>query len=145
MQHRVRLRCLYDGCSRDFNTEADVANHVSQTHMMKLSQEELEKYLSSCESGLDRETLEHCSLCLEKNFRLPELQKHLGKHQEQLALFALEMNDWYELDDRTKKSGSRDAPQNDEAVQVNLGESLSRSGGAEVFKDFQAFEPLGKG
>lgn len=103
------------------------------------------KYLPSCESGLDRETLEHCSLCLEKNFRLSEQQKNLRRHQEQLALFALEMNDWYELDDRTKNSGNRDAPQNDEAVQVNLGESSSRSGGAEVFKDFQAFEPLGKG
>lgn len=88
--HHSSFQCV-EGCSKRFQTEPDFEDHVKSSHS-DLAAPAIYSALkrpSTKTSGLIEQT--KCSLCGQR-MTLRAMQKHLGHHQEQLALFALPAN-----------------------------------------------------
>lgn len=88
--HRSSWQCIED-CGRSFPTINEFENHVQTEHPEFISQNMLS---AMSRIALRRATLVEnasCPLC-NKSMTLRLLQRHLGRHQEQLALFALPLN-----------------------------------------------------
>ncbi|ORY02187.1 hypothetical protein BCR34DRAFT_88313 [Clohesyomyces aquaticus] len=85
--HRNSFRCF---CEKSFNTQEEVAMHAKTTHP-EVSSDMMSALIQTAArsaSLLERAT---CPLC-GKHMALRALKKHLGHHQEQLALFALPLS-----------------------------------------------------
>ncbi|KAF2176891.1 hypothetical protein K469DRAFT_605505, partial [Zopfia rhizophila CBS 207.26] len=85
--HRTSWLCI-EGCEKTFHSEKDFRAHVQASHP-DLAAPDMFSALrrTSAKSAILSEQTE-CPLC-EKQMTLRVLQKHLGHHQKQLALFAL--------------------------------------------------------
>lgn len=88
--HYSTFQCV-DGCSKIFRTESGFRDHVKSNHD-DLAAPDI--YFTLKKTSVKTSALSElatCCLC-EKHMTLRALQKHLGHHQEQLALFALPNN-----------------------------------------------------
>jgi len=90
-------------------------NHILAKHPNIAPKEELPDIVAQCEEPINRPTAADCPLCddWEKNFAksqyggdFSKLRKHLGRHMEQLALFALPRAE--PDDDRSDEEGELD-------------------------------------
>jgi hypothetical protein len=93
--HRTAWQCVEE-CDKTFQVEAHFEAHVQKSHPDLTSPSMLSalKRVSAKSADLGGQT--HCALC-DKPMALRALQRHLGSHQQQLALFSLPSN----LDDTT--------------------------------------------
>ncbi|KAJ8118054.1 hypothetical protein OPT61_g881 [Boeremia exigua] len=88
--HRSIFRCVED-CSKTYSTEAEFEAHIKSKHD-DLAAPDI--YSAIKRTSVKRPSLSDmatCRLC-ERDMMLRVLQKHLGHHQEQLALFALPLS-----------------------------------------------------
>ncbi|KAK0102755.1 hypothetical protein ONS95_006352 [Cadophora gregata] len=147
--HRREWTCAT--CSELFTTKGDFKTHLL-SHRPSLIGSELEAVILLAEEPMDRFSASACSFCDEwkdqisntdRNERLAYLnsgkavapygtknqfRRHLGRHMEQLALFALPRDHSNELEDDSEK-GVRDAMGIDDS---------DASSGSTAFKDYRA-------
>ncbi|KAF2121308.1 hypothetical protein BDV96DRAFT_640703 [Lophiotrema nucula] len=88
--HRGSWQCV-EGCDDIFSVEEDFDDHVRHCHQDLAADKTLSLLKRSAARGALLGELDECPLC-RKTMTLKALQKHLGHHQEQLALFALPPN-----------------------------------------------------
>ncbi|KAH9207935.1 hypothetical protein DL95DRAFT_527644 [Leptodontidium sp. 2 PMI_412] len=122
-KHRREWAC--QSCQRPpFQSSSALRNHLLSKHTKIAPKEELPDIVAQCEEPINRPTATDCPLCddWEKSFAksqyggLSKLRKHLGRHMEQLALFALPR---VEPDDnRSDGEGESDEEEEAEEVQV---------------------------
>lgn len=88
MQHHRREWTCPNGCQTNFGSRRDIESHLRDFHYSSISSEQLAFVIEACGKSpkLDLET--SCVLCGERLI-LKQLERHLGKHQKHLALFAL--------------------------------------------------------
>jgi len=95
-KHRREWTCHF--CKhRPFRASSALKNHILAKHSKNGPKDELPDIVANSEEPINRPAASDCPLCddWEKSFAqsqhgdLSKLRKHLGRHMEQLALFAL--------------------------------------------------------
>ncbi|KAF2786341.1 hypothetical protein K505DRAFT_221217, partial [Melanomma pulvis-pyrius CBS 109.77] len=92
--HRTWWECI-SGCNLPFHSHSDFQRHLQLVHADCSSEERLSDIMRSCERNINMDAEAQCVLCQQHLPSLTQLRHHLGKHYEELALFALPsyMND----------------------------------------------------
>jgi hypothetical protein len=88
--HRKCWQCV-EGCNRSFSSEKDFVAHIQAQHPDLTALDVLTALKHTATRSATLSDQGKCPLC-NKSMTLRVLQKHLGRHQEQLALFALPQN-----------------------------------------------------
>ncbi|KAH7372041.1 hypothetical protein BKA66DRAFT_180037 [Pyrenochaeta sp. MPI-SDFR-AT-0127] len=88
--HRTSWQCI-EGCGKLLQTEADFEHHVQKRHADLASNRLYHALKRTSAKSASLQDSSQCALC-GKRMSLRALQKHLGSHQQQLALFALPPN-----------------------------------------------------
>ncbi|KAF1829056.1 hypothetical protein BDW02DRAFT_561926 [Decorospora gaudefroyi] len=104
--HRTAWQCIEE-CSKVYEAESDFEKHVRKSHPDLASENTLSVLKRTSAKGADLGGQTECALC-GKNLTLRALQRHLGSHQQHLALFALPPN----LDN------TEDDPNDDDEIDV---------------------------
>ncbi|VTT55264.1 unnamed protein product [Fusarium fujikuroi] len=77
------------GCNETFNSSQDMKRHLAQKHSESTELTHLVNLLTMCESPKSEDEPTNCPLCGERQSSFKQYQRHVGRHQEDLALFAL--------------------------------------------------------
>jgi hypothetical protein len=107
--HRTAWQCVEE-CGKTFQEEADFETHVQKSHPDLASASMLSALKRTSAKSADLTGQTQCVLC-GKSMMLRAMQRHLGSHQQQLALFALPAN----LDD------TEDEPNDDDGESITAG------------------------
>jgi hypothetical protein len=84
-------QCI-DGCQKSFNSKSSFESHAKRAHPTVFTASQLPSLINMHERQVSAKTQMECPLCREKAPLYPQFRRHLAKHQEQLALFALPSN-----------------------------------------------------
>jgi tetratricopeptide (TPR) repeat protein len=106
--HRTFWECI-DGCNISFHSHSDFRRHLQLAHTDWSSEDRLDDMMRSCERTSNMDAEAECVLCQQKYPSLTQLRRHLGKHHEELALFALPLymkDEQEESDDDQENNGS---------------------------------------
>ena len=88
--HRTVWQCV-DGCEKEFSSEDDFNTHVRTSHSELTANNMISAVKQTAVRSVNTMARANCPVC-GKILTVRALQKHLGHHQEQLALFALPSN-----------------------------------------------------
>ena len=88
--HRTSWQCI-EGCSKECKTELDFESHVHKAHPELASKSMFSALKRTSAIKAHVTDVSTCVLCAKK-MSLRALQRHLGSHQQQLALFAAPPN-----------------------------------------------------
>jgi len=88
--HRASWQCI-EGCDKTFSTRHDFEAHISTLHADLASPNMLSALRVTSRKPADLTMRVKCPLC-DLSLSLRAFQRHVGRHQEQLALFALPPN-----------------------------------------------------
>ncbi|KAI0532832.1 hypothetical protein GGR58DRAFT_488844 [Xylaria digitata] len=86
--HWKIYKCPF-ACDTTYTSALDYKNHVLQFHSSIVSPAEVETVVELGAQPLDSQSGRSCPLCFETIGSVRQYQRHVGRHQEQLALFAL--------------------------------------------------------
>jgi len=86
--HRKWWECIM-GCNVVFQSSDELRKHIGHKHAELAHNPRTEDVVRSCarQYSMDQEAC--CPLCMEKQRSLTQLRHHLGKHHQQLSLFAI--------------------------------------------------------
>jgi hypothetical protein len=84
--HR-RIWTCYGHCDQKFSSEISFREHVRKSRHIAASQ--LPALAEMCEGPVDAASETSCPLCREHIVGIKKLEKHIGRHMEEVALFAL--------------------------------------------------------
>ena len=88
LHHRTWWECI-DGCNLHFHLRSDFQEHIQLVHPEWSGTDRLGDIMHTCERAINMNTQAECVLCQQKLSSLTQLRRHLGKHHEELSLFAL--------------------------------------------------------
>ncbi|KAF5970482.1 zinc finger transcription factor ace1 [Fusarium bulbicola] len=77
------------GCNETFDSSQDMKRHIEQKHPETTELTSLVSLLTMCERPRLEDEPADCTLCGERQSSFKQYQRHFGRHQEDLALFAL--------------------------------------------------------
>ncbi|KAF5633916.1 zinc finger transcription factor ace1 [Fusarium tjaetaba] len=108
------------GCNETFVSLQDMKHHLAQKHSETMKLTHLASLLTMCERPKSENEPADCPLCGERQSSFKQYQRHVGRHQEDLALFALphlpggldEKND--ELDSESQGQDEMESESRDE-------------------------------
>jgi hypothetical protein len=109
--HRLWFECL-DGCNRPFACAQSFRQHLLDVHLHMANENRVQDVMRSCERPAKMESKADCPLCGISLQSLVQLRRHVGKHHEELALFALPSSvrdDQDEADDGNNNSDTTSA------------------------------------
>ncbi|OAL44535.1 hypothetical protein IQ07DRAFT_521615, partial [Pyrenochaeta sp. DS3sAY3a] len=86
--HRKWWECV-DGCKQSFRSVDALKDHVRDEHADLANEERIDDLARTCERHDGLATESECPLCRVHLPSLTQLRRHLGKHHEELSLFAL--------------------------------------------------------
>ncbi|KAJ3544771.1 hypothetical protein NM208_g2880 [Fusarium decemcellulare] len=76
-------------CGENFQSRSKCKEHINKAHPGAISTSHLESMISLSARPAQVEDGISCPMCRDKLYSVKEYQRHVGRHQEQLALFAL--------------------------------------------------------
>ena len=91
-QAHMRWWECVDGCKKPFNSKSAFEDHIRHIHQNLFIGNQFPALVNMQQRQMNPETQIECPLCKEMVPLSPHLRRHLGSHQEQLALFALPSN-----------------------------------------------------
>jgi hypothetical protein len=119
LDHRKEWFCTAD-CQQTFKSQTTFEKHVRDTHSIT-SGHQIGALIDMCHRPVDEVTEEQCPLCFETLSSTKQLCRHLARHLEDLALFALPRD----KDDEGEDDLDSDKPQpSNKSIEVS-GSSLS--------------------
>ncbi|KAG5812804.1 hypothetical protein H9Q74_004141 [Fusarium xylarioides] len=77
------------GCDKTFKSSQDMKQHLAQKHAETAELTHLVSLLTMCERPRSENEPADCPLCGERQSSFRQYKRHVGRHQEDLALFAL--------------------------------------------------------
>ncbi|KAF2109006.1 hypothetical protein BDV96DRAFT_247899 [Lophiotrema nucula] len=89
--HRKSWICGY-GCSKTFSSRHAYESHLLKRHPSEAVKDQHSTLADIAETQMPMNSHDLCPLCKEHLTSLKLLRRHLGRHQEQLALFALPLS-----------------------------------------------------
>jgi hypothetical protein len=119
--HMQWWECI-DGCKKPFNSKSAFEDHIRHTHQNLFIGNQLPALVNMSERQVSPKTQIECPLCKEMVPLLPDLRRHLGEHQEQLALFALPSNL-----EQTEEENESDIADHELAGKEDLASDASRA------------------
>ena len=105
--HRQSWTCQAH-CSEEFHSYADFEKHV-RDNVPGISKEQLPTFVDMCATPLSATTEIECPLCKEPVRGVKQFEKHLGRHLEEIALFALPQSLLGDAEDSDEESDDEDA------------------------------------
>ncbi|KAJ2989830.1 hypothetical protein NUW58_g3267 [Xylaria curta] len=109
-KHWRVFRCPYSCKSADFVTPSHLENHLRQSHPEISSQKDLSMILNICKRSRTWPEETECPLCLQVLHSKREYARHVGRHQTELALFALP-NTGEDINEDEEEENQSDDPQ----------------------------------
>lgn len=94
------------GCGEWFASRAKCRQHVEATHAMRIPPGHLDAQIKLHSEDIDGEASLACPLCGEEQRGVKLYRRHVGRHQEQLSLFALPSLESEEGDAEVSSSSS---------------------------------------
>ncbi|KAH8121574.1 hypothetical protein FP744_10004293 [Trichoderma asperellum] len=86
--HWKLYACPYS-CSEVFQSRSKCVEHVQKSHSISIPEHQLEAMINLNSRPIKSENGVLCPMCKESLDTVERYQRHVGRHQEQLALFAL--------------------------------------------------------
>ncbi|KAH9900379.1 hypothetical protein F4778DRAFT_138765 [Xylariomycetidae sp. FL2044] len=86
--HWIMWACPYS-CQESWQSPAGLKEHIQRTHPSTGSGDELDSVVDMSQRTRSRNQEVECPLCRQKMNSLSQYQRHVGRHQADLALFAL--------------------------------------------------------
>jgi len=111
--HRGNWECVA-GCKRTFDAKEHLRGHLALGHREVVNDTRVDDIVGLCYRPAPDRSGAQCRLCLVTCASLSQLRQHLGKHQEQVSLFALpsRLLDVDEGDEGDSDSGKKMSPEN---------------------------------
>ncbi|KAL2006429.1 hypothetical protein VTN00DRAFT_9097 [Thermoascus crustaceus] len=122
-KHWRTWHCAF-GCQERFQSVAGFKQHMMRHHHDVGAAAQLDTLASLSERPMALGATVQCPLCLDTIPSLKEFQRHVGRHQEELALFALPKTI---VDDDTESKLQEDPAESAEPITSGLGERQSDS------------------
>jgi hypothetical protein len=126
--HRKWWECIV-GCNATFTSLHAFNKHLGQEHSELAGAVRIEDLVRTCARQIPLENEAECNLCRERLSSLTELRRHLGKHQEELSLFALPLR--VQDDDSEHQEDEFE----DRSISGDAGRSLLLSGELQPLSD----------
>lgn len=119
--HRVWWQCI-ESCDFSSHSKIEFRDHLSRSHPEWSSKDRQEDLMRTCERQQSMDAKAECPLCQHSLSSFTQFRRHLGKHHEELALFALPSHKRHDQDENDIEDGSdsRSFPSS-----VSLGRSIS--------------------
>lgn len=105
------------GCPEIFHSMDDCRVHVTRDHLTSPDNQDLTTLLEVCARPMAFKSGFECPLCREHLGSIAVYKRHVGRHQEQLALFALPSQD--EQDQDENDASNEDEQDRDENESSN--------------------------
>jgi len=102
-QHHWKSWTCVFGCDGAYASASDLRVHINTCHIRDVSVEQLEAVVVVGERPISEDTATSCPICSQSTAGLRQYARHVGRHLEQLALFALPRLD---QDDSDSDEGS---------------------------------------
>ncbi|GKU02773.1 transcription factor [Fusarium langsethiae] len=102
--HWLSWTCPFK-CHQPFSSATDLSSHIKNVHLPTATEEKIRSVTTLGEKPAPDDTTSHCLLCGHSVTGLKRYVKHVGKHLEQLALFALPS---LETEDFEKEMGNNE-------------------------------------
>ena len=120
--HR-RVWMCHGHCDRKYPSQTSFLEHVRESGHIAANQ--LSALAEMCEGPTDTASRTTCLLCCEEITGTKKLEKHLGRHMEEVALFALPTSSFDSEQEMESESSDTDELSDDRQRTVNQ-EALSR-------------------
>ena len=104
-KHRRSWRC-HGHCNQTFSSEDALAKHVRKHLSGQYTDVEIPVLVEMWAGQIDMDAEFPCPLCCDRIAGTIQLQKHLGRHLEEIALFALPSNETESDEDSVSQSSS---------------------------------------
>jgi hypothetical protein len=121
--HRLWFECL-DGCNRPFACAQSFRQHLLDVHLHMANENRVQDVMRSCERPAKMESNADCPLCGISLQSLVQLRRHVGKHHEELALFALPS---FARDDQDEADDGNDSSDTTSVDQTSVSATLVKS------------------
>ncbi|RBA19098.1 hypothetical protein FPRO05_10027 [Fusarium proliferatum] len=106
------------GCNESFGSSQDMKRHLTKKHSGMAELVHLDSLLTMCERPRPESEPTGCPLCDERQSSFKQYKRHVGRHQEDLALFALPKPENQEEEKRGEEEESEESDvENQEAEQ----------------------------
>jgi len=128
--HRATWQCV-EGCDKSFATEKEFVIHVTKNHPELVSENILSVLKRTAVKGATLTSSSECPLC-QKRMTLRALHKHLGNHQEELALFALPSNVDATEDEEVDSDFTQDYGEEKQSLSSDISENESQDEDAAI-------------
>ena len=105
-------------CEREFHSYDKFKEHIQTSTSNTISNEQLPTFVDMCASPVSVTAEQECPLCRELITGTKQCEKHIGRHLEETALFALPVSllgDWEDSESDERSAGS-----GEEALDINL-------------------------
>ena len=119
--HRQSWRCQ-GHCAHDFRSREEFEKHVRE-NVPSISKEQVPTFVDMCATPLSVTTAFECPLCKEDIKGVKQFEKHLGRHLEEIALFALPQSLLGDGDD-SEESGEEGEKENDFVRDASIAQGL---------------------
>ena len=86
--HRVMYICR-GHCDQEFQSRSAFSSHIKETRPAQIPDSQLSTFVQMCTTPLGAMFVSECPLCGASIRGSRQLEKHLGRHLEEIALFAL--------------------------------------------------------
>jgi hypothetical protein len=106
--HRLVWSCDDHGCV--FTTQADLVEHVRETHSERLTETQMSILVDMSQRPVGAQTIACCTMCSHE-YQVTGLYEHMAEHLESLALFSLTAE---------PQSSGRKGPNNEEEDHLGL-------------------------
>jgi uncharacterized C2H2 Zn-finger protein len=117
-KYHWRIWNCHLGCGITFTSLKDVTAHLTLAHSAALTSTNFKSLLSICERTKPADDSAECPLCNEILGNFNQYQRHVGRHQEDLALFTLPQHpeDDNESDDQFGEDEETEAKERETGV-----------------------------
>lgn len=88
LAHRKEWVCSA-GCEESFSLQTEFEDHMRNTHAKAFSEHQLVALVDMCQRPVEEDSEAQCPLCVAPMGSMKQLCRHLARHLESLALFAL--------------------------------------------------------
>ncbi|KAI0877118.1 hypothetical protein GGS24DRAFT_488134 [Hypoxylon argillaceum] len=130
-KHWRAFRCPYSCNAADFASSSQLESHIRQSHPELSSQRDLGMIFDLCERPMAWPKETKCPLCLKTLYSKREYGRHVGRHQTELALFALP-NKGEEIEEEGSQNDDSDNNAHRSNRDEYLSEDESNSGESEL-------------
>ena len=132
--HRRIWQCP-SGCQEVYRSQDEFLNHLRRSHSAKYQEAQLLPLSTIWAKPIDKDNRASCPLCFETLQSRKQIEKHVGSHQEDLALFTLPANpDEDEEDDNSGESTAEGTVDESAGAPTILDASRSRRGESMLLK-----------